>query len=175
MRCTKETVSLTSQAVDHRRPFLFLIFIWCNTVFSIHFTDRGCAFSLHFSVKFLIKENLVHQVWLHRAGLCRGLRGPIVVAWMMRQWQQKMIENMFYVTSTGFQCLDNLLNSNFYCLVQPNPNPFQTLICFTFPPWDRRSDTDSNCWFSGMIHNNYTLNLNPCSNMFLVLFHFDEV
>lgn len=76
-----EKVSLTSQAINYRRPLLFLFLLWCSTVLSVHLTDRGCAFSLDLCVKVLIKQNLVHQVWLHRAGLCRGLRCPIVVSW----------------------------------------------------------------------------------------------
>lgn len=75
---------LTGQAVDHRRLLLFLFFVWRCAVFSVHLTDRGGAFSLDLGVKFLVKENLVDQVWLDGAGLCRGLGGPIVISWMMR-------------------------------------------------------------------------------------------
>lgn len=76
--------SLTGQTVDHGRLLLFFFFIWCCTVFSVHLTDRGGAFSLDLGVKFLVKENLVDQVWLDRAGLCRGLGGPVVISWMMK-------------------------------------------------------------------------------------------
>lgn len=74
-------MSLTGQSVDQRRPLFFLFLLWSSAVLSVHLTDRGCAFSLDLGVKFLIKQNLVHQVWLYRARLCRGLRGPIIVAW----------------------------------------------------------------------------------------------
>lgn len=77
-------VSLTSQAVDHRRPLVFIFLLWCSAVLSVHLTDGGCAFSLDLRVKLLVEQNLVHQVRLHGAGLCRGLGGPIVVAWNKR-------------------------------------------------------------------------------------------
>lgn len=76
--------TLTGQTVDHRRLLLLLFFVWCCTVFSVHLADRGGALSLDLGVKFLVKENLVDQVWLDRTGLCRGLGGPIVISWMMR-------------------------------------------------------------------------------------------
>lgn len=76
--------SLTGQAVDHWRLLLFLLFIWSCAVFSVHLADGGGAFPLDLGVKLLVKEDLVHQVWLDRAGLCRGLGGPVVISWKMR-------------------------------------------------------------------------------------------
>lgn len=78
-------LSLTSQAVDQRGPLFFLLFLGCSAVFSIHFTDGGCALSLDLGVKLLVKKDLVNQVRLHGAWLCRGFRGPVVVAWMMKR------------------------------------------------------------------------------------------
>lgn len=75
---------ITGQTVDHRRLLLFLLFVRGCAVFSVHLTDGGGAFSLDLGVKFLIKEDLVDQVWLDRAGLCRRLGGPIVISWMAR-------------------------------------------------------------------------------------------
>lgn len=87
-------MSLTRQAVDHRRPLFFLFLLWCGAVLSVHLTDRGGAFSLDLCVKFLIKQNLVHQVRLHGAGLCRGFRGPIVVA-----WKEEKQQNHYYISN----------------------------------------------------------------------------
>lgn len=84
-------LTLTGQTVDHRRLLLLLFFVWCCTVFSVHLADRGGALSLDLGVKFLVKENLVDQVWLDRTGLCRGLGGPIVISWMMRYKKSKWI------------------------------------------------------------------------------------
>lgn len=73
--------SLTGQAVDHRRPLLLVLLLWRGAVLSVHLADGGCAFALDLRVKLLVEQNLVHQVRLHGAGLGRGLRGPVVVAW----------------------------------------------------------------------------------------------
>lgn len=81
----KENQSLTSQAVDQRGPLFFLFFFGCSAVFSIHFTDGGCALPLDLGVKLLVKKDLVNQVRLHGAWLCRGFRGPVVVAWTMKR------------------------------------------------------------------------------------------
>lgn len=76
--------SLTGQAIDHGRLLLLLLFVWSCAVFSVHLADGGGAFPLDLGVKLLVKENLVHQVWLDRAGLCRGLGGPVVISWKTR-------------------------------------------------------------------------------------------
>lgn len=73
--------SLTGQAVDHRRPLLLVLLLWRGAVLSVHLADGGCAFALDLRVKLLVEQYLVHQVRLHGAGLGRGLRGPVVVAW----------------------------------------------------------------------------------------------
>lgn len=74
---------LTGQTVNHRGLLLFLLFVWSCAVFSVHLADGGCAFSLDLGVEFLVKQNLIHQVWLDRTGLCRGLGGPVIISWMM--------------------------------------------------------------------------------------------
>lgn len=74
-------VFLTSEAVNHRRPLFFLLLFWLRAVLSVHLADRSCAFSLDLRVELLVEQNLVHQVWLHGAGLCGRFRGPIVVSW----------------------------------------------------------------------------------------------
>lgn len=75
---------LTGQAVDHRRLLLLLLLVWSGAVFPVHLADGGGAFPLDLGVKLLVEEDLVHQVRLHRAGLCRGLGGPVVISWKMK-------------------------------------------------------------------------------------------
>lgn len=85
-------LSLTGQAVDHGRPLLLVLLLRCSAVLSIHFADGGGALSLDLGVKLLVKQNLVHQVRLHGAGLRRGFGGPVVVACMRRQHRMLAVE-----------------------------------------------------------------------------------
>ncbi len=73
------TPSLTCDPIDHGWPLILLLFLRSCAVLFIHFADRRGAFALDFCVKLLVKQNLVHQVRLHWAGLCRRLWSAIVI------------------------------------------------------------------------------------------------
>lgn len=93
--------SLTGQAVDHRRPLLLVLLLWRGAVLSVHLADGGCAFALDLRVKLLVEQYLVHQVRLHGAGLGRGLRGPVVVAWNEER-KTRTAKCTFQLTHRGF-------------------------------------------------------------------------
>lgn len=71
--------SLTSEPIDNGWPLILLFFLRSCAVLSIHFADRRGAFALNLRVKLLVEQNLVYQVRLHWAGLCRGFWGAIII------------------------------------------------------------------------------------------------
>ena len=75
-------VFLTSEAVDQGGPLLVFLFLGGGgAVRPVHFTDGRGAFTLNLRVELVVEQHLVHQIWLHGAGLGRGLGGPIVVTY----------------------------------------------------------------------------------------------
>lgn len=94
--------SLTCEPIDNGWPLILLLFFRSCAVLSIHFADRRGAFALNLRVKLLVKQNLVHQVRLHWAGLCRWFGGAIIIACK----GTKIKESQFFTFCTDFATTD---------------------------------------------------------------------
>lgn len=70
---------LTGQSIDQRWPLIIVFFLRDRAVLPVHLADRSGAFPRDFAAIIFIKQHLVHQIRLHQVGLCRRLRGPVVV------------------------------------------------------------------------------------------------
>lgn len=83
---------LTRQSIDQRWPLIIILLLWESAVLPVHLTDWGGAFPGDLATIVFIKQHLIHQVRLNQVGLCRRLRGPIVVTLQSKRWEEQREE-----------------------------------------------------------------------------------